>query len=93
MASLASSVSSNAQPITRRERARIDRQIEKRFAQSDVSNVSYAQLVDPIWAPVSGEVGIDAVGVPRMSSADKTPLAQAKQIISSHQTQDALAID
>ena len=52
-----------------------DRQVEEGFPQPDVGDVGNPELVDAGRFPITGEIGIDSLSVPRSSSAHKAPFA------------------
>ncbi len=55
-----------------------DRLVENRVPQPDISNIRDPELVDAVWIPIAGEVGVDSIGVAEVSRTNKTPFPRAQ---------------
>jgi hypothetical protein len=80
--------------MTRREYAsRTTAQIDKLVAQANERDVRHPQLVQPGESRTSCQVRVNRQSMRRIGRKDILPASQTKQIVFTHQAQNALVID
>jgi len=63
------------------------RQVDKLVRELDVRDIGHPQLIEARQHHLGSEIRVDGQRMARIRRADKAPLAQAQQVIRSHQPQ------